>query len=150
MARALIAAWAATYIALVSSFGVGGGSGVGIGVNWGTMMSHPMHPATVAAMLHSNGIAKVKLFDADPWTVAALAGSAVEAMLAIPNDQLARVAASYDHARQWVKHNVSNHDHDGGVRIKYHSLSILRSRSPANFAFFFFLDFAISVMTLPV
>ncbi|OAY71200.1 Glucan endo-1,3-beta-glucosidase 8 [Ananas comosus] len=75
MARALIAAWAATYIALVSSFGVGGGSGVGIGVNWGTMMSHPMHPATVAAMLHSNGIAKVKLFDADPWTVAALAGS---------------------------------------------------------------------------
>ncbi|OAY72697.1 Glucan endo-1,3-beta-glucosidase 8 [Ananas comosus] len=119
MARALIAAWAATYIALVSSFSVGGGSGVGIGVNWGTMMSHPMHPATVAAMLHSNGIAKVKLFDADPWTVAALAGSAVEAMLAIPNDQLARVAASYDHARQWVKHNVSNHDHDGGVRIKY-------------------------------
>ncbi|XP_020088469.1 glucan endo-1,3-beta-glucosidase 8-like [Ananas comosus] len=91
----------------------------GIGVNWGTQMSHPMLPTTVVRMLKANGISQVKLFDADAWTVGALAGTGIEVMLAIPNDQLARMSSSYDNAKKWVKENVTRYDHDGGVNIKY-------------------------------
>ncbi|CAA6666246.1 unnamed protein product [Spirodela intermedia] len=90
----------------------------GVGVNWGTMMSHQMLPTAVVAMLKANGIKKVKLFDADHWTVSALAGSGIEVMVAIPNDQLRRMTR-YDSAREWVKQNVTRYSFRGGVNIKY-------------------------------
>ena len=89
-----------------------------IGVNWGTMMSHQMLPSAVVAMLKANGIKKVKLFDADEWTVSALVKSGIEVMLAIPNDQLSRMTR-YDNARNWVKLNVSRYRFSGGIHIKY-------------------------------
>ncbi|XP_072983065.1 glucan endo-1,3-beta-glucosidase 8-like isoform X1 [Typha latifolia] len=82
-------------------------------------MSHPMLPKTVVQMLKANGIGKVKLFDADSWTVSALAGTGMEVMLAIPNDQLARMSSRYGNAQKWVKENVTKHDFNGGVNIKY-------------------------------
>ncbi|KQK05207.1 glucan endo-1,3-beta-glucosidase 8 [Brachypodium distachyon] len=90
----------------------------GVGVNWGTMMSHPMHPAAVVRMLAANGVDRVKMFDADPWTVSALAGSGVQAMLAVPNDHLASVARDRRRARDWVRDNVTRNLHDG-VDIRY-------------------------------
>ncbi|KAF8377210.1 hypothetical protein HHK36_030583 [Tetracentron sinense] len=90
-----------------------------VGVNWGTMMSHPMLPYTVVNMLKANGIKKVKLFDADSWTVSALAGTGIEVMLAIPNDQLNHFSRHYDNAKHWVKKNVTKHLYNGGVDIKY-------------------------------
>jgi hypothetical protein len=39
------------------------------------MKSHHINPPLVVEMLRANGVDRVKLFDADPWTVAALAGS---------------------------------------------------------------------------
>lgn len=78
-----------------------------MGVNWGTMMSHPIHPSAVVEMLRANGVDRVKLFDADPWTVSALAGSGVQAMLAAPNDQLASLARDPRRARDWVRQNVT-------------------------------------------
>jgi hypothetical protein len=61
----------------------------------------------------------VKLFDADPWTVAALAGSGVQAMLAAPNDQLASLARDPRRARDWVRHNVTANV-NAGVDVRYH------------------------------
>ncbi|CAL9045934.1 unnamed protein product [Musa banksii] len=90
-----------------------------LGVNWGTIMSHPLLPTTVVQMIKSNGITKVKLFDADSWTVSAFAGTGIELMLAIPNDMLKRISSDYSHAQDWVKENVTKHDYDGGVNIKY-------------------------------
>lgn len=90
-----------------------------IGVNWGTMMSHPLDPKVVVQMLKANGINKVKLFDADPWTMSALAGTGIQVMVAIPNDQLARMSSSYDNAKDWVNENVTGYDYNGGVNIKY-------------------------------
>ncbi|KAL6851657.1 hypothetical protein ACP4OV_020221 [Aristida adscensionis] len=89
-----------------------------VGVNWGTMMSHPIHPAAVVGTLRANGVARVKLFDADPWTVAALAGSGVQAMLAAPNDQLAALARDPRRARDWVRDNVTANLH-AGVDVRY-------------------------------
>lgn len=89
----------------------------GLGVNWGTMATHKLPPKTVVQMLKDNGIQKVKLFDADRSTMSALAGSGIEVMVAIPNDQLA-VMKSYDRAQEWVKKNVTVYNFTGGVDIR--------------------------------
>ncbi|KAF3943634.1 hypothetical protein ACB098_09G129000 [Castanea mollissima] len=90
----------------------------GLGVNWGTMATHKLPPKTVVQMLKDNGIQKVKLFDAEQSTMSALAGSDIEVVVAIPNDQLA-VMTDYDRAKQWVQKNVSRYLFNGGVNIKY-------------------------------
>lgn len=90
----------------------------GLGVNWGTMASHLLPPNIVVKMLKDNGINKVKLFDADAWTVNSLAGSGIEVMLGIPNNQLHHIAKHYDNAEDWVKKNVTKHLYSGGVDIK--------------------------------
>ncbi|KAL5211116.1 hypothetical protein ABZP36_006739 [Zizania latifolia] len=102
---------------------VGGGVGLlpaaeGLGVNWGTLASHPLPPRAVVQMLQDNGIKKVKLFDADAGTMEELAGSGVEVMVAIPNNLL-DLLTDYAAARDWVHANVSSYSFDGGVDIKY-------------------------------
>ncbi|KAL3625479.1 hypothetical protein CASFOL_030933 [Castilleja foliolosa] len=89
-----------------------------LGVNWGTMATHKLPPKAVVQMLKDNGITKVKLFDAEQSTMSALAGSGIEVMVAIPNDQLS-VMGSYNRAKDWVKHNVTRYNFKGGVNIKY-------------------------------
>lgn len=91
----------------------------GLGVNWGTIASHPLDAGIVVQMLKDNGITKVKLFDSNPRVVRVLAGTNIEVMLGIPNDQLANMADSYDSAKDWVKENVTEYLHNGGVNIKY-------------------------------
>lgn len=68
-------------------------------------------------MLKDNGIQKVKLFDSADSTMSALAGSGIEVMVAIPNDQLAAMN-DYDRAKEWVKKNVTRYNFKGGVNIK--------------------------------
>ncbi|XP_010415358.1 PREDICTED: glucan endo-1,3-beta-glucosidase 8-like isoform X2 [Camelina sativa] len=46
----------------------------------------------------------------------ALAGSGLEVMVAIPNNQL-KVMGSYDRAKDWVRQNVTRYNFDGGVNI---------------------------------
>lgn len=88
-----------------------------LGVNWGTMATHKLPPKVVVQMLKDNGIQKVKLFDADQSTMSALAGSGIEVMVAIPNDQLS-VMNSYKRAQKWVQRNVTRYNFHGGVDIK--------------------------------
>ncbi|KAK9123426.1 hypothetical protein Sjap_013028 [Stephania japonica] len=90
----------------------------GLGVNWGTMASHPLPPKIVVQMLLDNGIKKVKLFDAAADTMGALAGKDIEVMVAIPNNQLLDMN-DYNRAKQWVDRNVSRYSFNGGVNIKY-------------------------------
>lgn len=89
----------------------------GLGVNWGTQATHPLRPDTVVQMLKDNGIEKVKLFDADDESMNALAGSEIEVMIAIPNNQLAEMN-NIDRALQWVRKNVTRYSYRGGVNIK--------------------------------
>ncbi|KAH7844638.1 hypothetical protein Vadar_030139 [Vaccinium darrowii] len=97
----------------------GGEFGVeGLGVNWGAIATHKLPPKVVVQMLKDNGIQKVKLFDADESALKALAGSNIEVMVAIPNDQLAAMN-DFDRAKKWVKSNITRYNFDGGVNIKY-------------------------------
>ncbi|KAK9271919.1 hypothetical protein L1049_002285 [Liquidambar formosana] len=113
MARALSPTWVFAIILVSANLADA------IGVNWGTQSSHLIHPSIVVGMLKDNGIKKVKLFDADSWTVSALAGSGIEVMVAIPNNQLVHLSGSYSHAKDWVKENVTKHLYSGGVDIRY-------------------------------
>ncbi|KAJ6858367.1 glucan endo-1,3-beta-glucosidase 8-like [Populus alba x Populus x berolinensis] len=106
------------FLKLVLVLGLLGNCVDGLGVNWGTMAIRKLPPETVVQMLKDNGIQKVKLFDADQNTMNSLAGTGIEVMVAIPNDQLA-VMGDYNRAKDWVKRNVTRYDFNGGVAIKY-------------------------------
>ncbi|KAL0428670.1 UNVERIFIED_CONTAM: Glucan endo-1,3-beta-glucosidase 8 [Sesamum latifolium] len=82
------------------------------------MATHKLPPKVVVQMLTDNGIKKVKLFDADQSTMSALAGTDIEVMVAIPNDQLSAMG-SFDRAKEWVKRNITRYNFNGGVNIKY-------------------------------
>lgn len=88
-----------------------------IGVNWGAMASQPLYPPVVVNLLKENGISRIKLFDADPWTVSAFSGSNIEVMVGIPNEMLKKLSKDKDNAEDWVKHNVSKQV-KGGVDIR--------------------------------
>ncbi|XP_057972631.1 glucan endo-1,3-beta-glucosidase 8-like [Malania oleifera] len=120
MARAGVLRWAAVLISLLVVLVSSGGCVDAVGVNWGTMASHPLSPDVVVGMLKDNGFSKVKLFDADSWYVSALAGTGIEVMLAIPNNMLDKMSSSYGNAQDWVKENVTKHfGHGAPVNIKY-------------------------------
>ncbi|PAN45838.1 hypothetical protein PAHAL_9G146200 [Panicum hallii] len=105
--------------ALVAAAAVAGLPAAGaLGVNWGTMATHRLPSDIVVRMLEDNGIRKVKLFDADPGPMDALAGSGIEVMVGIPNNML-DMMTDYGTARDWVHQNVSRYNFDGGVNIKY-------------------------------
>lgn len=106
--------WILKWVLLV---GVLGCCVEGLGVNWGTMANHKLPPKTIVQMFKDNGIQKVKLFDADQSSMGALAGTGIEVMVAIPNDQLVAMG-DYNRAKQWVQRNVSRYTFDGGVTIK--------------------------------
>lgn len=107
----------ASILRMVLMLGLLGLYAEGLGVNWGTQATHKLPPETVVQMLKDNGIQKVKLFDADDTTMSALAGSGIEVMVAIPNNQLADMN-DYKRAQQWVRKNVTRYNFDGGVKIK--------------------------------
>ncbi|KAH9331128.1 hypothetical protein KI387_003236 [Taxus chinensis] len=96
----------------------------GVGVNWGTMASHPLPPDIVVQMLKDNGINTVKLFDADGSTLKALAGTDIEVMVAIPNNMLQHLCDSYKAAKKWVKENVTRYNFDGGNSWPNRKLSV--------------------------
>ncbi|KAL8168173.1 hypothetical protein V2J09_009675 [Rumex salicifolius] len=90
-----------------------------IGINWGTMSIHQLPPDTVVEMLINNGFNKLKLFEADPDILDALAGTDIELMIAIPNSMLELISNDPEFASSWVDANVTNYYYDGGVNIKY-------------------------------
>lgn len=91
----------------------------GLGVNWGTLSTHPLPPDIVVQMLKDNGITRVKLFDAEEHTMKALANTKIEVMAGIPNDQLQTMATSKKAAANWVEANATEFSLDGGVNLRY-------------------------------
>lgn len=111
--------------------------GYGVGVNWGTMATHQLPPKNVVKMLQENGFDKLKLFDADEWVMAALLGTDIEVMLAIPNNMLEEISKDPKVADSWVYENVTSYLYPGGLNIK---LSIL-------FYFKFHLSYYMHIIT---
>ncbi|CAI5473732.1 unnamed protein product [Closterium sp. Yama58-4] len=57
-------------------------------------------------MLEANGVSKVKLFDADPNALTALANSDVEVMVMVRNEFLEGMAVKQENADNWVYNNL--------------------------------------------
>lgn len=95
------------------------GSVSGIGVNWGTQLTHPLPAATVVKMLKDNGFQTLKLFDADSSILSALKNSQIQVMVGIPNDMLYTLSNSVQAAEKWVAKNVSAYVSSNGVDIRY-------------------------------
>ena len=89
-----------------------------VGVNWGTMATHQLPPEKVVKMLQDNGFDKLKLFDAEEWIMAALMGTDIEVMLAVPNNMLEEMSKNPKIADSWVDENVTGYLYTGGVNIK--------------------------------
>lgn len=89
-----------------------------VGVNWGTMATRQLPPKKVVKMLQENGFDKLKLFDADEWIMAALLGTNIEVMLAIPNNMLEDISKDPKVADSWVYENVTTYLYPGGLNIK--------------------------------
>ncbi|XP_074573988.1 lichenase-like [Curcuma longa] len=80
-----------------------------VGVNYGRVTNN-LPPATkVVELLKSNDIGHVKLYDADPSVLRALAGSDIKVVVTVPNELLASVVAHPGFALQWVQRNVATY-----------------------------------------
>ncbi|KAL9320091.1 hypothetical protein ACSQ67_011930 [Phaseolus vulgaris] len=92
-----------------------------VGVNWGTMASHPLPPLKVVKLLKSNNINKVKLFDANSDVLQSLSGSNIAVTVGIPNTMLRSLNSSKKAADSWVHDNVTRYMPSGGsvTRIEY-------------------------------
>ncbi|WOL00983.1 glucan endo-1,3-beta-glucosidase 3-like isoform X1 [Canna indica] len=83
--------------------------GAYIGVNIGTALSNMPSPTMVAALLKSQQIRHVRLYDADPAMLAALANTGISVTVSVPNEQLLAVGQSNATAANWVARNVVAH-----------------------------------------
>ncbi|KAF4370795.1 hypothetical protein G4B88_030515 [Cannabis sativa] len=95
-----------------------------LGVNWGTMASHPLPPPKVVELLKSNNFTKVKLFDADPLVLEALSGSNIRVTIGIPNTMLKSLNSSKKAAESWVHDNVTRYVSNSGSRVRIEYVAV--------------------------
>ncbi|KAI4371142.1 hypothetical protein MLD38_019408 [Melastoma candidum] len=77
-----------------------------LGFNIGTELSNFPYPEALVSFLQLQKISHVRLYDADPGVLKALAHSKIRVIVGIPNDQLLAIGTSNVTAVAWVKNNV--------------------------------------------
>ncbi|CAI9111363.1 OLC1v1011580C2 [Oldenlandia corymbosa var. corymbosa] len=80
-----------------------------IGVNIGTDLSDMPHPTQVVALLKSQQIKHVRLYNADRGMLLALANTGIKVAISVPNEQLLGIGQSNATAANWVSQNVVAH-----------------------------------------
>eukprot|EP00268_Persea_americana_P048096 TRINITY_DN5051_c0_g1_i14.p1 TRINITY_DN5051_c0_g1~~TRINITY_DN5051_c0_g1_i14.p1 ORF type:complete len:496 (-),score=87.91 TRINITY_DN5051_c0_g1_i14:534-2021(-) len=80
-----------------------------IGVNIGTDLSNMPSPTQVVALLKSQQIRHVRLYDADRAMLLALANTGIRVTVSVPNNELLGVGQSNATAANWVARNVVAH-----------------------------------------
>lgn len=66
-------------------------------------------PTQVVALLKSQNIHHVRLYDADASLLAALANTGIRVVVSVPNEQLLAIGSSNATAAAWVARNVAAH-----------------------------------------
>ncbi|XP_075510412.1 glucan endo-1,3-beta-glucosidase 2-like [Primulina tabacum] len=80
-----------------------------VGVNIGTELSDMPHPTQVVALLKTQQIRHVRLYNADRGLLLALANTGIRVAISVPNDQLLGLGQSNSTAANWVSQNVVAH-----------------------------------------
>ncbi|KAK8950804.1 Glucan endo-1,3-beta-glucosidase 3 [Platanthera zijinensis] len=78
-----------------------------VGVNYGRVANNLPPAVKVVELLKSQGLTQVKLYDADPSVLRALAGSGIHAVVTLPNELLAAAASRPSFAFSWIRRNVA-------------------------------------------
>ncbi|CAI0460250.1 unnamed protein product [Linum tenue] len=89
---------------LFTPFFADGGS---IGVNYGRIADNLPSAVKVVQLLKSQGLSRVKVFDADPSVLRSLAGSGIKVTVDLPNEMLSSAAKKPSFAAAWVQRNVA-------------------------------------------
>lgn len=77
-----------------------------IGVNYGRIADNLPDPVKVVELLKSNGITRVKIFDAESSVLSALADSGISVTVAMPNGLLSSAAKDQSSTDAWLKSNI--------------------------------------------
>ncbi|KXG36295.2 hypothetical protein SORBI_3002G314500 [Sorghum bicolor] len=77
-----------------------------VGVTIGTQVTNLLSPSDLASFLRAQRITRVRLYDADPRLLSALAASGVRAIVGVPNDELLALGSSPATAASWVSRRV--------------------------------------------
>ncbi|KAM0822797.1 hypothetical protein ACQ4PT_071280 [Festuca glaucescens] len=91
---------------LVSAAGGGGSGAPYVGVTIGTAVTNLLSPSDLAEFLRAERITHVRLYDADPRLLSALASSGATAIVGVPNDELLALGSSPATASAWVARRV--------------------------------------------
>ena len=78
-----------------------------IGINYGTLGDNLPTPTAAVAAIKSMKIGRVKIFNPDATILTALKNSGLDAVVAIPNDQIAGIAANNSAADTWIQTNIA-------------------------------------------
>ncbi|CAI0460179.1 unnamed protein product, partial [Linum tenue] len=81
--------------------------GGSIGVNYGRIADNLPSAVKVVQLLKSQGLSRVKVFDADPSVLRSLAGSGIKVTVDLPNEMLSSAAKKPSFAAAWVQRNVA-------------------------------------------
>ncbi|KAL8146529.1 hypothetical protein AgCh_004309 [Apium graveolens] len=76
-----------------------------IGVNYGRVANDLPDPPQVVELLQSNGISRVKIFDANPSIISAFADTNIKVTIAMPN-QLLSAAANINFTNRWLQARI--------------------------------------------
>ncbi|KAM7255925.1 hypothetical protein ACFE04_011666 [Oxalis oulophora] len=77
-----------------------------VGVNYGLLGDNLPAPSEVVALLQSRQITKVRIFEPNPSVLKALAGSGIQVIVGMANQDLQKVASDVSNANAWVQTNV--------------------------------------------
>lgn len=91
----------AVVLAIVASAGAGT-----VGINYGRKADNLPPASKVVQLIKSQGINKLKLYDADPAALHAFSGTDIKITIDLPNEELSNVARRLSRAYAWVQKNV--------------------------------------------
>ena len=77
-----------------------------VGVTIGTAVTNLLSPSDLADFLRAQHITRVRLYDADPRLLSALASAGARAIVGVPNDELLALGSSPATAAAWVARRV--------------------------------------------
>lgn len=77
-----------------------------LGINYGQIANNLPSPATAVQLMKSINVGYVKIYDADPQVLTALANTSLPLVITVANQDIPNIASGSSNADQWVQKNV--------------------------------------------